>query len=103
MEDDTGVLGLQALYTKINPLKMIRSLVDKAKSRSADKATAISLHDNLIRLRNWEREIFVDGLTEFEISNQGLSEEICAQMKKIEEVLHGIKIAISKGDTDTVM
>jgi hypothetical protein len=103
MEGSTGVQGLQALYTQIDPVKMIRSLVDKAKSKSADKAIAISLHDNLIRLRNWERELFVNGLTEFESSDQSLTREICGQMKKIGEIVGIIDVSLCEGDTDTAV
>jgi phage-related minor tail protein len=100
MEENTGAQGLQALYTKIDPVKVIRSLVDK---RSADNDTAISLHDNLIRLRNWEREIFENDLTEFESSNRSLTQEIRGHMKKIGDILPVIETEISNCNDDTVV
>ncbi|KAJ4348747.1 uncharacterized protein N0V89_010125 [Didymosphaeria variabile] len=101
-ELDLRPQGLEALYTKWNPVQTIHSLVEDTAFQISDKATAITLHDNLIRLKNWASEIFVEGLSDFEASNQELVRVLCEHVETIGRSLIDIKDAISKRDTTVI-
>jgi len=101
-KQNTDSLRLETLYTQLDPVKMIRRLVNDTTFRSSNKATAIALHDNLIRLRNWTREIFVDGLSEFEASNPKLAKVLCEHVEKIGNSLRDIETAISDENESAV-
>jgi hypothetical protein len=101
-EQNTNSQGLETLYTQLDPVKTIRRLVNDATFRSSNRATAVYLHDNLIRLRNWKREIFVDGLSEFEASNRKLAQLLCGHVEKIGDSLKDIETAISDRNTFAV-
>jgi len=101
-KQNMGSQGLEAMYTQLDPVKTIRRLVNDTTFRSSNKVTAVSLHDNLIRLRNWTRWIFVNGLSEFEASSQKLAQVLCEHVEEIGNSLRDIETAIHNGDTSAI-
>lgn len=89
---------LQALYKQLDLVDMVRRLLSDSTLQSSNVSATISLHDNLIRLRNWEREICVNTLPNFEVSNQNIVHILCGHVREIGNDLVAIKAALSNGD-----
>jgi hypothetical protein len=103
MEETPEIQGLHAIYTKTHPVGHIRRLLEQADSGSVDSPTNISLHENLIRFRNWQGEIFVSGLTAFEASRRDLALEVCLQAKEIGRAVCKIEFYLVTQDTITIV
>jgi hypothetical protein len=90
--------GLQDMYAGIEPEKTIYRFIMDTTFRSSHKIAAACLHDNLVRLRNLTREIFIDGLSEFEASCPALTQVLREHIRSIGDNLERIKAGLHAKD-----
>lgn len=86
------------MYAGLEPEKTIHRLVSNITFRSSHKTAAACLHDNLVRLRNLTREIFIDGLSEFEASCPALTQVLREHIRSIGDNLERIMAGLQDKD-----
>jgi hypothetical protein len=72
-----------------DPVVAVYDFISTSAFISSDKPIVAALHSDVIRLRVWKRELFIDGLAGYEAQNPDL-------MRLVQICIENIKITLEK-------